>query len=481
MITIMIRSRIAFAHSILIVLCFLVVGCHKAKPKTTSLPYAGKTIRVAVPARHQFAEAWDLTISEWQAQNNATVELIEVGGDGTPLTTDDYAAVDPHLLFFPLEQSAEFAEARLIKKIPEELLKRSWLDWNDYFSGLREQAGTLEGDPAMAVLSCPVLVCLYRADLLQQADLEPPATWEEYQELARTISQWAPGKIVAEPWSPDFRTTMWHARAAGYGRAEGNFSLFFDVARGTPLIDQPPFEIALKHARELVQIQGGAILDMSPADCLTAIQNGQAALAITYLDLEMTAEREKVFPTGVAPLPGTNRYFSTTQGWTEIDPPQVNRITFGGFTGFAAAVSPLSNDVEQEACWSLFRELAIPIPTDGFNHQTRSLCRAEQVNIAEEWLPATFTPNEKALAIETQIKQLSERVFVRDLPVVERERLMDAEREQLRKIFADEVSVKEGLAAIKSAWQDIADEIGVEKLRASYRRQIGLVVFAPEP
>ena len=53
---------------------------------------------------------------------------------------------------------------------------------------------------------CPVrtLVCYLRRDLLDQAGLKLPETWEDYHVLLEKLPEWAPGLAAVEPWSEEF-------------------------------------------------------------------------------------------------------------------------------------------------------------------------------------------------------------------------------------------------------------------------------------
>ena len=67
--------------------------------------------------------------------------------------------------------------------VPDVSLEESQLDWIDVLLGLREKQCRTAGGPYLVPLSSPVLVCYYRADLLEKAGLKAPDSWQEYQNL----------------------------------------------------------------------------------------------------------------------------------------------------------------------------------------------------------------------------------------------------------------------------------------------------------
>src|SRR5262249_36247776 len=139
--------------------------------------------------------------------------------------------------------------------------------WRDLFAGLAGKFAARKGTPLFVPLSCPVLVCYYRRDLLGAAGLNPPQTWDDYQQLLEKLPNWAPGLAAAEPWGENFRATMFLARGVCAAQHSGHYSLFFDIETGAPLIDSPGFVRALETARAAVAKMPQDVLTYGPVDC----------------------------------------------------------------------------------------------------------------------------------------------------------------------------------------------------------------------
>src|SRR5207302_8201276 len=103
---------------------------------------------------------------------------------------------------------------------------------------------------------------------------------DDYQQLVERIEVWAPGLVAVEPWSDDFRATMFLARAVSFAQHPAHYSLFFDIDSGDPLIDSPAFVRALETAKAALARMPPDVLTYRPADCRNAIIGGRAALAI---------------------------------------------------------------------------------------------------------------------------------------------------------------------------------------------------------
>ena len=234
---------------LLAMLCCAGCGGDNDEPEVKANPFAGMTVQVSIPAGLGFEQEWELALAEWEQRTGAKVEL-------TPRElTPDVSLVDIYggsaeaagdLIIFPLTGIAELGDAGWLPVIPDPQQRPGQLDWNDLFQGLRESAGSRYGGPAALPLSCPALVCYYRDDLLAAANLSPPQTWDDYQKLAETVDDWAGGLPVIEPWTPEFRATMYLARAAAYVKHPDEYSMFFDIRSGDPQLTGPGFQRALQ-------------------------------------------------------------------------------------------------------------------------------------------------------------------------------------------------------------------------------------------
>jgi ABC-type glycerol-3-phosphate transport system substrate-binding protein len=186
---------------------------------------------VAVPAGLGFETAWDINLHEWAARTGAEFEFREVDFQDSRASllerlapNADKTAGGGGLVVFPLSRMAELTSADALAKLPELDAADDPLDWRDVFQGLRERIASNEAGPAVIPLSAPVLVCYYREDLLRQAGLSLPQTWDDYQRLLEKLETWAPDLIAVEPWGEATRSTMFLARAVSYAHHPGIIS-----------------------------------------------------------------------------------------------------------------------------------------------------------------------------------------------------------------------------------------------------------------
>src|SRR5579863_5687200 len=225
--------------------------------------------------------------------------------------------------------------------------------WLDIFAGLRERVLSIGGAPTLLPLSCPILTCYLRRDLLDKAGLKAPETWQEYQSLIDSLPKWAPGLTIAEPWSQDFRATTFLWRAVSRVKNGGSFSVFFDIDTGDPLIDSEGFVRALTEAVASVSKMSADAKTLTPAECRRLILTGKAAMALAFepgrVD-EPPVERMKGITLSFVRAPGSRQVYRRQSNTWETPAEQgLNYVTLAPFGGLAVGVSKGIPDGRRQA------------------------------------------------------------------------------------------------------------------------------------
>ncbi len=467
-------------------------GCPNASdpaPPAETLPFAGQEIRIAVPAELGFRTAWEGPLKEWGAQSGAEFVLTEwaPGNDGEP--TAAIASGDRETLaIFPLEDAGTLFAAGALAPIPESLLggDEKALHWSDLFAGLAGKIGARKGAPYILPLSCPVLVCYYRQDLLNAAGLKPPQTWDDYQQLIDKLESWAPGLVAVEPWSKQFRPTMFLARAVSCAQHPSHFSLFFDIETGNPLIDSRAYVLALEAARTAVARMPPEVLSYDPADCRNAILEGRAALAIALESPDSRSaaaaesaaaaiERPKDMSIGFIRLPGTRQvYDPTRRTWEPLADKRIHQVTLCGFAGLAVAASSRNSALQTEAGWNALVTVAGRNGTAGFPSGVVGLCRESQLQDPEETVGAGLHADEAVAFAAAVAQSLRDAQVVAELPVTGRPRFRQALSAALAGALDGSKTAEAALREAAREWHSIVDEIGAAKVRDDYRKNLGL-------
>lgn len=478
-------------------------GCGQHEDdQSVEQPFAGREVELVVPRGLGLAATWEVDLNEWSAQTGATYRITEYDASAQPLSEAIGAGSEnARLLIVPVTAVAELAAANVLTSIPDEQLAPENLDWNDLFFGLRENIASVERRPTVVPTASPVLVCYFRRDLLEAAGLAPPQTWQDYQRLLDTLNDWAPGLTAVEPWSPEFRATMFLARAAAYARHPENYSLWFDIATGEPLVGTPGFVRALEEARQAMAKMPADVKTYGPAECRREFLAGRAALAISLesptggtplppgfdpanhsgegVTAQDSSSRPEAMRIGFVRLPGVKSVYNrSTREWEPVRGTQVHRAGFTAFRGVCAGVSAGQDAVANLAAWNLLSLLAREHLAADFPGAMKSIGRESQWETAPQWFGNDLSAEEFGLYFATVADTLRDPQLVAELPVVGHARFRAALTEGLNAVLDGSAAPEAALQQTAARFREIMDELGADAVRNSYRRSLGL---SPSP
>ncbi len=449
---------------------------------------------MGVPAEMGFRTAWVGPLNEWAAQTGAKFELTELAArDGAESFTAFLGDDRQTLAIFPLEESGALVAAGELAVIPESVQAsgENGISWSDLFGGLAGKIAARKGAAYFLPLSCPVLVCYFRHDLLSAKGLSPPQTWDDYQQLLDKLENWAPGLEVVEPWGEEFRATMFLARAASLAQHPSHFSLFFDIETGDPLIDSPGFVRALDASLTAVARMPRAVLSYDPADCRAAILLGRAALAIAFEstgigssatvepELGKAAERPDQMSIGFVRLPGSREFYNPTRRtWEGPADKGIHQVTLCGFAGLAVGASSRNTPLQSEAAWNALRRVGGLNLTSGFPAGVVGLCRESQVQNPGNAIGIGLEGDEIMAYAGVVAEALRDTRLVAELPVAGRVEFRKALARSLEAPLSGSQTSEEALQGIAQEWRAIVNRIGAAKFRDNYRLNLGLSPLA---
>ncbi|MCA9069176.1 MAG: extracellular solute-binding protein [Planctomycetaceae bacterium] len=456
---------------------WLLVGCsgcdsEEAPPDKGNVGnlFEGLNIQVTVPAVGGLKTDWEPALREWSIQHGGEVTVSEYPyAKGSGELSSNISEADVRLI--PWSVVPELMAKEGFAEIPETVQAPDQLNWSGYFSGLRNQAASLGGQPRLVPIACPVLVCYYRRDLLEDAKLAPPKTWDDYQKLLDTLSDWAPGFTAVEPWSESFRASMFLARSAAIAKHSEQFSFCFDRATGEPLIASPGFVEALQKAKLALAKMPPEVTTFSPGDCRREILSGKAALAIGYeTEINQDTAASEMVRIGISPLPGTRRVFNTSiNEWVQFDKETLHQVTFTGFTGWAIGVRAELEDAENWAAWELTRYLAIEQLPQLYPSAMVSVCRDSQTESASRWTGPQLTASESESYVAAVTESLQNRQLVMELPLIGHQQYRAALTEGLTTAMNEENNEQAILSAVAEKWRGITEQLGQENVVRSYQ------------
>lgn len=473
------------------VLCLLAAssGCpSNTPPSALTEPFAGQTLVVMTEPELGLRAAWEASALDWEAATGAKLRFEEWPTEGT--SAPPAAGTVVVTTFARLPDRTLAMGVGGWAAIPENQRGETQLRWADVLPGLRESTAVRRREPTLVPVSLPVNVLGYREDLLRKAGLAPPESWEDYDRLARSLSEWAPGLSIAEPWREDVRASWFLARSLAYGRNPGQLAVYFDLDTLAPRIASPPFVQALTEARRLYQSIPEGMRELSPADCRRALVEGRAALAICAVNGDWgmeygpaPAEAATGFSLGFAPLPGSRRtYDPGRQAWTNLADHELNRPTLvdwggRGWGGVVAAVAPGAGKEPTDMAFHFLASVTVATGGKTLPQSLRGVVRLSQLESPEEFASNDWPSFAVPQAVAAAAASLGREDVVLELPVPGRERFRKALSDALARAISTEVPSEELLVEVARAWEQVVKEIGVENVRAAYRESLG---FRPE-
>ncbi|MEO1996437.1 MAG: extracellular solute-binding protein [Planctomycetaceae bacterium] len=488
------RGGMSAACTVLLLLsgCFPSTAPTEAEP----LPFTGMQIELLVPDGLGLKAAMHATLEEWSAQSGAACRVSEFAVS-TDAATDIRAvqATDGQLIVFPLTHVADYAAAGLLQTIPQSQLSTNILNWADLFAGLRHSVAMQGENPTVLPLSCPTLVCYYRRDLLEAADLAPPETWKDYEQLLETQQDWTGGLPVVEPWATECVPTMFLAHTAAFAKHPDNYSLLFDVSTGEPLVNRPGFVNGLKSMQRVARHLGTECLQTSLAEGRQLILSGKAAMTFAYetsrasrslpsrpernrsesAATDAPLERGPSVALGFCRLPGTRQVFDVSdESWKTLNGDRVNHVAVVGWEGLGIAIRAGCSEREQLALCQLLRRLTIEQVQLALPDGARSLCRHSQMRSAVGWVGKSLEPQERAEFVRVTADSLKSAAVVADCCWVGRHRFRASLAAAIHRAIRDQAPSQAVLDQLAIEWESEVQQIGRRKFLDSYRAGLGL-------
>lgn len=461
----------------------LLTGCPRAQPEVdpngTSTPTSIADVALSVPAGLGLSDTWQVAASEWEVSTGArcSIEEFSVPSNGVVLPP---ASAD--LAVAPLPSLSALIAADWLAPISDR--DPAFEQSQDLLPGLRRGLSQPGGRTAGLPVACPVLACYFRADLLEAAGMSPPESWGDYQALLESLPAWAPGLTAVEPWSEDFRASLFLARAVSTALHPDNFSLYLDVEQGTPLIDEPPFVAALDDSLAAIPHLDERSLQMSPVDCVNDVLAGRAAIAIGAPELFLPAhqrssegaiQRPDTFRLGVVPIPGASRVYHRQTGQWQVPAAgaAVQRVTLIGFDGLIACAAARP-PIERSAAWQLWSTLDAAELNLGERPWDSTVAQVSRMqDVVRRPLPG-FDGEGWRSHVQATADSLNLGRTALDLPLPERERFRAALTQQISHAIAGDQTPSAALAEVREEWIRLTEEVGRRRVVNVYRIASGL-------
>lgn len=456
--------------------------------------YSGRTLNVITHAIPVIGEPTALHAAQFGELTGATVNVVHVPfGDlfqriMIPFQTGQ-AAYDA--LFFPSLWLGDFNP--YLAPVPEAYLEtqgmqdltatyRGVATWNDQML-----LYTMDGDRHYMK---------YRADIFDNPEMQarfeeetgraltPPATWEEYNEVAAVFSGWdwdgdgQPNFGTAEVTQrDDLMFSAFISRVAGYAKnpdVTGGF--FFDLETMEPLVNTPGWVRGLEMfvAAQDSMPPGGTNFGLG--DEIFSFGGGQTLMSYSWDDAFIQAQQEdspirnSVIPTA---LPGSTEVWNRNTGeWDTFDEPNRPGYVTWGWTSAVAGSSQNQDMAFDFLCFfsnEANTESDMQVGRYGVNPYREAHFEAAFYEDELGW-----TPEVSQAYVETLrgIDENPNRVF--DLRVPGVGEFMSSLAAGVARAQAGTATPQQALDDVADEWRAIVDRIGADTIRAAYANVVAL-------
>ncbi len=454
--------------------------------------YSGITLDVGTRTAPFIANAIKLAAAGWEKQTCGKINVLEYPND--QLYQIYLKALGPvadksqfDIITFGPFWTPDFAP--YLTEMPAAM--RETAAWKDILPVYRDQLMTWNGRYLTQTIDGDQHILYYRHDLftnpLEQErfkakygyDLAPPATWEQYYQIAEFFTRpaenlWGTAEAYRRG-GEQFWYFFTHAAAyTHHPKLPG--SMFFDPETMDAQINNPGWVKALTDYINGRNVAPPGALGFTSGDIHNIFAGGSVAMNFDWGDTGVNAAdaNQSLIPgaVGTAALPGSKQVWNyKTQQWDSF--PEISRAPFLAFGGWQAAV-PVNSD-EPAAAWHFIAWLSSPevsgeavvTPQAGINPYRESHFQLER------WLKL-FSPEEAKRYLDAQRDGLNAPNVALDLRIPHHHEYTEALEIQLTRALNQYVSPQDALDNVANAWNALTDRFGRKQQRAAYRASMGL-------
>ncbi len=460
-------------------------GCKKdaSEPVTPGEQAAELPLRVMVIDDEPLADAVKLA---WDSRVGGSAKISQLAA--AELRNGESTRLNADVILYPSYLLGELAERGLIEPLDAEDAADPIFDRQGLFELIRLRE-IVWGSKVYAVpFGSPQFTLFYRHDIFAKLGLEPPATWEQYQTLAKQLAdRSAIGEFAAtdkedwygtvEPLAPTWAGSLLLARAAAYARHRNQYSALFDFNSMAPLIASPPFERALEELAVIASRESDA--RYTPDEARRIFLAGQAAMAITWpsraTDASAATKADRGDWIGVAELPGSlDVYNHRTQTWERRTADESSHVSLIACDGRLGSVTKDCRR-KKHALGMLFMISGDELGTSiGSTSSHTTLFRETQLGQEAAWVDQAFEVAAARQYGEAVRAAQNGAAWLDAIRIPGRNEYIAALDQAVNSVLAAEATPAEALQAASAEWNRITDSMGRESQQRAYMRSLGL-------
>jgi multiple sugar transport system substrate-binding protein len=463
-------------------------------------PYEGVTVNIVTFTGPQIAEPLQRRAPDFEKLTGAKVQVITVPFSDlyNKLLTDFATGTNSYdAAVFAPQWMGDFIEPGYLEPLTEKVKADKDLKWDDIAPFFRDFSASYKGDVYTIPLDGDFQMAYYRTDLLKEAGMEPPKTWDDYLAIAQHFN----GKDLNGDGKADYGSCIAKKRnAQSYWfitSIAGNFLQTQGTAQGaffaddmTPLIDNEGFRKALQIYIDSTKYGPPDEINLDVGDTRGLFTSGRCALTLDWGDIGTLAIDPKTSKVndkvGAVIIPGTKEVVDRATGKlvpcdaktcpNAID--GVNHAPFAAFGGWSGAINKSKDQKTKDAAYAFLSYMSAPeqanvdvtIGATGFNPY-----RTSQFENLDLWLKAGMSQEAAKVYLGAIQASLNSPNMVLDLRIPQNQRYQQIVLDTaIHRALAGETTPDETITEIVTGWNEITQELGKDDQQAAYKATLGV-------
>ena len=464
-------------------------------------PFEGVSLNIVTFTGPQIAEPLQRRAPDFEQLTGAKVQVITVPFSDlyNKLLTDFATGTNSFdAAVFAPQWMGDFIEPGYLEALTDRVKGDAALKWDDIAPFFRDFSASYQGDVYTIPLDGDFQMAYYRSDLLQEAGLEPPRTWDDYLRIAEHFH----GKDLNGDGNADYGSCIskkrnaqayWfiHSIAGNFIQSQGtDQGVFFDAETMTPLIDNEGFRKALQIYIDSTRFGPPDEINLDVGDTRGLFTTGRCALTLDWgdigtlaIDPNTSTVADKV---GAVIIPGSDQVIDRATGTlVACDATTcphaiegINHAPFAAFGGWSGAINAAKDDRTKDAAYAFLSYMAQPeqanedvtIGITGFNPY-----RTSQFKDSALWIKAGMSEQAAKDYLGAIEASLNSPNMVLDLRVPQNQRYQQIVLDTaIHRALAGETTPDEAISEIVTGWNEITDELGRDEQQAAYKASLGV-------
>ena len=387
----------------------------------------------------------------------------------------------------------ELDAAGLLEDLDPYIAKDDKIDLDDIAPYFREFGQKVGGKTKLLMVDGDFQMVYYRKDVLENAGLEPPKTWEDYLDVASKIH----GQDMNDDGVADFGSCIFKKRNAQsyfaiqtfaapivqtHGTAQG---FHFDNSTMKPLINNDGWKKAFELYKETGKYGPPEELNMDIGDTRAIFKAGRCGLLVEWgdpgplqLDDDATAIKGLLYAvSALGSMEVLDRATGKLVPVTSENAPHsvdgINYAPFAAFGGWAGAINKNATQKKKDAAYAFLSymnqaaqsSVDVTIGATGYNPYRLSQLASPDLFV-EAGMPLELAVNYIG-AINEALNSLN---MASDMKIPGASNytgvVLDTE---LARYLAGEITVEEALENIEAGWEEITEDFGRDE-QIEYQR-----------